>query len=174
VPIEWDSALSLGVEQLDVEHRQLMRRGRQLAQAVRDGRPEEIRGELRFLHAYLGEHFAHEEEWMAEQGYPGAADHARRHAALLEALSGVRQRAIDQPGAVARVAAELAEVLDEHMRIEDLKLARFFTARQNLKLLAHAGTGAGRALTPIPGALAPAPRSGEDSGPAAPVGRDRK
>jgi hypothetical protein len=102
---------------------------------------------------------------MAEQGYPGAPEHARRHAAIVEAVTGVRQRAIEQPGTVGRVAGELAGVLDEHMRVEDLKLARFLAARENLKRLAEAGPGAGRVLTPLPGAVAPVRPSPGDAAP---------
>jgi hemerythrin len=170
-----DSGFSVGVEHIDHEHRQILRRVGQLADAVREGRPEELRGALKFLHASLGEHFANEEGWMAQAGYPGAPEHTRRHAAILEAVSGVRQRAIDQPGTVVRVAAELAEVLDEHMRVEDLKLGRFVTARENLKLLADAGPGAAKALTPLPGTVStvrPAPPGGASRAGAG--GRDRE
>jgi hemerythrin len=151
---DWDEALSVGVEQLDAEHRQILRRVRRLANAVIDGRPEEIRGTLKFLHGFLVEHFAIEEDWMAESGYPGTREHARHHTAMLDAVTAARLRAADEPRALLRAAADLAAALDEHMRTEDLKLGRFFTARENLKVLAEAGTVRGLALTPIPGSVA--------------------
>jgi hemerythrin len=158
MPFDWDEGLSVGVEHLDVEHRQILRRVRQLAGAVIDGRPEEIRGSLKFLHGYLVEHFSHEEDWMAETGYPAAREHARLHAEMLDVVTSARLRARETPNALVRAAADLAAALDEHMRTEDLKLGRFFTARENLKALAEAGPGVGVALTPIPGSMTAVPR----------------
>ncbi len=43
------------------------------------------------------------------------------------------------------------------MQGDDLKLARFWTARENLRRLAEAGPGVGASLTPIPGMLTVAP-----------------
>jgi hemerythrin len=148
---DWDEALSVGVEELDAEHRQILRRVRRLATAVIDGGSEEIRGTLKFLHGFLVEHFANEEDWMAEAGYPGWREHARHHAAMLDTITAGRLRASEDPHALVRAAADVASALDEHMRNEDLKLGRFFTARENLKVLAVAGPGAGLTLTPIPG-----------------------
>ncbi len=148
-------------EQLDVEHRQILRRVRQLASAIAERRREEIPGALKFLHGYLGEHFAHEDAWMADAGYPGGREHARLHSAMLEAFAETRARIQDDPVQLARVAADLVSALEEHMRTEDLKLSRFATARENLRKLAEAGPGVGAALTPLPGshAIVRAPRS---------------
>ncbi len=153
VPLAWDEGFSVGVDMIDVEHRQILRRVRQLAGAIAVGSQQEIRGALKLLHAYLVERFADEEIWMLDGGYPGARDHARLHAAILDRVAFARKDATAAPGVLARAAADLAEVLDEHMRGEDLKAARFFTARENLRQLAEAGTKLA-ALTPLPGALA--------------------
>ena len=128
--IERSDGLSAGDERIDVEHRHIVRSVRQLATALATGRPEEIRGALRFLHGHLSEHFENEEGWMAEVGYPEAREHARVHAALLDAIAGARQQAIRQPHGIARAAAELGDALGEHMRTEDLELGRFMTCRK--------------------------------------------
>jgi hemerythrin-like metal-binding protein len=167
MPYDWDERLSVGVEHIDVEHRQILRRVRHLAGAVMDGRPEEIRGSLKFLHGYLVEHFSHEEDWMAETGYPAAREHARHHAEMLDVVTSARLRAAEQPNALVRAAADLAAALDDHMQTEDLKLGRFVTARENLRALAEAGPGVGVALTPIPGSLAAVPRQEAKAAPAA-------
>jgi hypothetical protein len=91
---------------------------------------------------------------MAEAGYPGAREHARAHAALLEAFAGARQ-APEEAGELSLAALDLAAALDAHMRTEDVKVARFVTARENLRLLAEAGPGVGASLTPLPGGHAP-------------------
>ncbi len=148
---DWGDEMSVGVEVLDVQHRQVWRRIRHLANAVSDGETDEVRAALRFLHGYLLEHHAEEERWMAEGGYPGALEHARGHAAIVARIHTARG---DEGGSAKRLleaAAWVARALHEHMRAEDLKLARFFTARENLRRLAEEGPGVGAALTPIPG-----------------------
>lgn len=158
--------MSVGVESLDAHHRQVWRRIRRLANAVAEGDAGDVRSSLRLLHASLSEHHLDEERWMDEAGYPGAREHVRAHHAILERIAGVR--ADEGPGADRRLleAAEwVARALEAHMRSDDLKLGRFWTARENLRRLAEAGPGVGASLTPIPGMLsvvAPRPRPGDD------------
>jgi hemerythrin len=171
MPYDWDETRSVGVEHLDAEHRHILRRVRHLAAAVAEGRPEEIAASLKFLHGYLFEHFADEEDWMADTGYPGARDHERHHAALLDAVTTARLRGVGRPDALRAAAAEIASAVDEHMRTEDLKLGRFVTARDNLKALAEVGPAVRLALAPIPGRAAGAERREEEARPADAVER---
>ncbi len=167
VGIELDPGFSVGVEEIDAEHRQIVRRARRLETALNGGTPEEIRGALKFLHACLAERFENEERWMAEAGYPGSGEHARIHSAILDAVTAARQEATRARDPRTGAAAAIAATLERHMRNDDLKLGRFHTARENLRLLAEAGPGVGAALTPIPGMLAvirPAPVPGAERG----------
>lgn len=145
--------MSVGVDLLDAHHRHIWRRVRHVANAVSDGRADEVRAALRFLHTYLVAHHFEEEQWMLEAGYPGAREHTRLHAEIMD-----RVRAASEPGrldtkALFETADWAAAALQAHMRIEDLKLGRFFTARENLRRLAESGPGAGAALTPLPGSI---------------------
>ncbi len=166
---DWVEGMSVGVESIDVHHRQVWRRIRHVAKAVSDGDAADVRSSLRFLHAYLSEYQAEEERWMEDAGYPGAREHIRGHSAILERIAAAR--ADESAGSVRRLleAAEwVAHALESHMRTDDLKLGRFWTARENLRKLAEAGPGVGAALTPIPGtfsATPPRPRREEDATP---------
>lgn len=156
-----EPAMSVGIEEIDVRHRQVARRVRHLARAVAEGGVDPVRAALRSLEIVLLEHHALEEAWMAEQGYPGAGEHTRAHRAIVERIAQARAYDAPRPEAgLAEAAESIAEAVDEHMRSDDLKLGRFWTARENLRLLAEAGPGAGLSLTPIPGtlrAVTPAP-----------------
>jgi hemerythrin-like metal-binding protein len=160
---------TVGVEIIDAHHRHIARRVRQLATAVSDGRAEETRAALRFLHTYLAAHHEDEERWMSEGGYPGTREHIRSHAEILARIGSVRDA---QPAATVQALAQTAEwvshALEAHMRAEDIKLARFFTARENLRRLAESGLGYGAALTPLPGALAAVPVNAPAPAPGAP------
>jgi hemerythrin len=148
-----ESPITVGVEKLDAEHRQIVRRVGQISAAAAAGRADEVASGLKFLHLFLAEHFGDEEGWMMEAGYPGLPEHRRLHTDVLQAFA--EARAGDDPGRLSRAAVELCAVLEEHMRAEDVKIARFFTARENLRRLAEAGPGVGACLTPLPGSHAP-------------------
>lgn len=153
---DWDDGMSVGVDALDAHHRQVWRRVRHLANAVTDGRTDEVRASLRFLQGYLVEHDLEEERWMEEAGYPGAGEHARAHAAVRDRIAAARDD--DREGSPRRLletAEWVVRALGHHHRGDDLRLARFLTARENLRRLAEAGPGVGVSLTPVPGSLAP-------------------
>ncbi len=152
----------MGVEEIDARRRQILRRVRHLVNSVSAGHPEEIRAAMRYLHTALAENHAFEEAWMCDAGYPAAREHGRAHTVILERLAAARADAA--PGAEGRLvpaADEVVAMLDQHMEKDDLKLVRFWIARENLRRLAEEGPGAGMSLTPIPGRLAtvaPPPR----------------
>jgi hemerythrin-like metal-binding protein len=151
---DWDLA-SLGDGRLDHQHRNIARRLRSLDAAVVGGQPDEIRSALRILSLSVAEHWQDEERWLEESGYPGLSEHRRHHDALVVWLASVadpRTRV-----AAPEAAREVAEAIEQHLRVDDLKPARFFAARANFKAMAEARPGRGPALTPIPGALTPVP-----------------
>jgi hemerythrin len=149
--LEWNEGLSVGVEEIDVQHRQILRRLRGIMAAAAEGRTGELRSALRFLERYAVDHFTAEERWMSEHGYPGAREHARGHAALVEGISAGRRAIEERGGDAAAPTARIASALEQHMRTEDLRVGQFWTARENLRRLAENGPGAGVTLTPIPG-----------------------
>jgi hemerythrin len=131
----------LGVPQLEVEHRQIHRRAERITAAVVAGNDAEVRAGFVFLAHYLEEHFAAEERWMEEEGYPGLLDHARIHAGLLARLGDAR-RALELVGAAARAVKEIVKDLQHHLDHDDQKLVRFHAAKESLRRMAcRAGTG---------------------------------
>jgi hemerythrin len=151
VPLDSDGRPETGLAALDVQHRQVIRRLERLAAATAEGRADEVTGALRFLERYLADHFDAEERWMVEQGYPGSIEHARVHATVLVGIADAR-RAVEFVGIAAQALDKARHAVDEHLRVDDLRLRQFLVARDNLRRLAE-GPGGGTALTPIPGAL---------------------
>lgn len=154
---EWDPALSVGVEEIDVQHRQILRRLQQVGAALTAGRWGAVHSEVRFLERYLGDHCAEEERWMAANGYPGAPDHERAHRAGAGLAAAVRDAAAQAvaPGADPAYRAEVGKLvhalgawLDAHLRTDDARLGRYRVSRENLRRLAEGGRPA---LTPVPG-----------------------
>lgn len=125
----WDGALSLGVEQLDLDHRQIVRRLQQIEGELAAGRLEEARASLRALHGLLIEHWSTEERWMAETGYPGLPEHRLSHAGFVDALVCAREDADHAPPQARGSVGRLAAALQAHMLAEDAALARFVASR---------------------------------------------
>lgn len=152
--LDTDGRPETGLAALDVQHRQVVRRLERLAAATAEGRDDEVTSALRFLERYLADHFDAEERWMVEQGYPGSIEHARVHAAVLAGIGDAR-RAVEFAGIASQALEKARHAVDEHLRVDDLRLRQFLVARDNLRRLAERGPGVGMSLTPIPGSLEP-------------------
>ncbi len=78
--IEWNEQLVTGIDDFDHDHRQLVGL---LNKAYDDfilGTPNEnVADILNEMIHYAGHHFAAEENWMLQNGYPGLAEHRREH-----------------------------------------------------------------------------------------------
>jgi hemerythrin-like metal-binding protein len=81
--LTWTPQMSVGVHQLDEDHKKLIAMINELHDGVLSGKSREAVGEvLRKLAHYTLEHFQHEERYFAQTNYPGAAAHKREHEIL--------------------------------------------------------------------------------------------
>jgi hemerythrin len=130
--LEWTQALSVGVEEIDAQHRELFRRAAQLLEGIHGGAPEELGGLIDFLYRYAVEHFGAEEEHMRRTRFPGYARHKAEHdrfASDLLALAREHERA--GAGAFISLKAShwLAKWLREHVSGTDAELGKFLVKR---------------------------------------------
>jgi hemerythrin len=85
--LEWQERFSVGVPEVDHEHRELIRLINLLHEALEQGSPaERVRAALGEVHVAISAHFALEEKDMQAWGYPGYAAHKRDHERLLDEL----------------------------------------------------------------------------------------
>lgn len=118
----WDQELSVGVEAIDAEHRQLFAMVNGLFDAIEGGTGGDLLAALfDALIAYTRDHFAREEALMAERHYPGLAAHRAEHRELAERVLALRQTFLS--GAIEQVNQELLVLfktwLTSHIRITD-------------------------------------------------------
>ena len=79
----WSDLLSVGVESIDDEHKQLIAIVNDLYQAHCEGHEKEVVGEIiERLRKYIRIHFAREERLMERCDYPGLAEHKLEHTAM--------------------------------------------------------------------------------------------
>ncbi len=130
--LEWTQALSVGVEEIDAQHRELFRRAAQLLDGIHEGEPEELGGLLDFLYRYAVEHFGAEEDHMRRTRFTGYARHKAEHdrfAADLVQLA--REHEKRGAGAFLSLKAShwLTQWLRQHVSVTDAELGAFLTRR---------------------------------------------
>jgi hemerythrin len=92
--MQWTEDLSVGIDEIDSQHKELFNRINNLVAAIKQHRcKDEIDGTLRFLEEYAETHFAYEERSMQDLHYPAYAQHKAHHAQYLEHLSELKREA---------------------------------------------------------------------------------
>jgi hemerythrin len=125
VPLRWSEALSIGVPEIDAQHRELFRRVEGLLAAMRANDPGVLRL-VNYLAGHVEVHFRAEEDLMSRLGYPGVAEHVAEHRAFLDEFERL-EHAFAQEGATAslvlRLERWLTAWLAEHVSAMDGLLA---------------------------------------------------
>jgi hemerythrin len=127
--IEWDDSMSIGVAEIDAQHRELVRRYNGFELALSQGCSGlQLMGLLQFLRGYAQEHFESEERYMKQTGYPEFTAHALRHLAFVGKqfwlYSAVR---FDEPAASAEISAYLRQWILDHIMVEDRQIGEYAT-----------------------------------------------
>jgi hemerythrin-like metal-binding protein len=127
----WDESFSVGVEELDGQHRDLFRILERLGEAVEGGGAAEVAVErLEDLAKECACHFATEEGYLERLGFPGAVQQRVQHRLFAARLARLRDRARSGQEALSEpVLDELTSWLLGHIVGLDREYAEFFRAR---------------------------------------------
>lgn len=125
--ITWSAILSVGVEEIDEDHRKLVGIFNELAHAVANGESAE------YLAATFDElikctawHFSHEERLMLKHRYPDIDPHRAAHRELIVAAQQLQAKLAQADQAVANAEIEyLDRWLTEHILTADQRLGSF-------------------------------------------------
>ena len=78
--MEWDNSLSVGVTEIDDQHKKLVDHLNVLNDAMKERRGKEVMdGILEGLVEYAATHFATEEKYFDEYNYPKSTAHTKEH-----------------------------------------------------------------------------------------------
>jgi len=129
--IEWREQFTIGLPEVDHEHRELIAAINALhARPGLGSSVAEITGALGDIHSSIAAHFALEERSMAQLGYPALdthkADHERLLDEILDIMDGVAAQEGYAPGALG---AALAEWFGRHFRTHDADLHHWLAGR---------------------------------------------
>lgn len=125
VVMEWNDEMSVGVAELDDDHKQLIRVINQLGADYDDAaRRNAVRQSLVALQRYAEFHFAREEKVMAVCGYPALQAHKKEHGDFIQRIRDLNRRFDADPARSAEVVNEalltfLQDWLKHHILIED-------------------------------------------------------
>jgi hemerythrin len=130
--IEWRESLSVGVDEIDNQHKELLARFDRLLKACETGRGiSELKGLLVFLHEYASKHFKDEEAMQKLRNYPGYDSHKKQHEHFITKIKAL-QSEVDQEGLALHHVMEtnnlLLKWLINHISTVDVELGRFLKA----------------------------------------------
>ena len=124
----WSKDLETGNAQIDAEHQQLIQATNRLLEACAAGKgQQELQATMDFLREYTITHFLHEETLQLDHNYPGYPSHKRLHETFLKTVEDLSVRLYAQgptPDLVAEINKRLASWLLNHIKTEDVKVAR--------------------------------------------------
>lgn len=132
---EWTEDLSVGVTEIDNQHKELFRRRNDLIDAIAGGRGhDELVRLTAFLETYIVTHFGLEEYYMTRFCYPGRDAHHQEHLDFMREFFGIKhtvQGAGPTDELVSRTGDFIIRWLKEHITIVDREFGVFL--REKLK-----------------------------------------
>lgn len=127
--IEWTGDLSVGIPEVDAEHKRFIALVNGLNQAIAGHTGlAEVRKWMLLIIEDAEQHFAHEEALFAEWNYPDAADHALKHADVMSQLGAIMDHfggsSLDYEWIDAGL--KIKQALINHLLTEDMKYRDYY------------------------------------------------
>jgi hemerythrin len=123
----WKAEYSVGIRQIDDQHKQLVAMINDLHEAMAEGKGRDILGEiLAKLIVYTKEHFASEEALMEKHGYPDFPSHKVAHAKMTKKVMELQKEfeASDVKHSI-EVGRFLQQWLNKHILETDKQYSSF-------------------------------------------------
>jgi hemerythrin len=128
----WSPALSVGIDLIDSQHRELFVYVDALLRAAASSKDShQLLPTLSFLGAYMMHHFASEEMLMDVGSYPDADPHKAEHSTFMAGYQRLMQEVGSEgvaPGLVSELEREVRDWLIGHVSTTDRDLGRYVVA----------------------------------------------
>jgi hemerythrin-like metal-binding protein len=125
---DWTPDLSTDIGEIDDQHRELLRRMRDLHGSMRTGETSTVPAVLAGVRTYARAHFDTEEQHMRRLGFPGLERHHREHDRFTAELDLFEQewtRRGTTPSLTVGLATWLSGWFRDHIRTFDSEFAAF-------------------------------------------------
>lgn len=129
--IEWSNELSVGIEEIDSQHKVLVDLLNEIHEAMQQGRTTQVtRGIIERLDEYTRVHFAVEESLMRILHYPDYERHKEEHEKLIAQLAELHTKLEKGKGAIGfELAYFLKNWLTRHIMEVDRRYVAHFLAQ---------------------------------------------
>ena len=131
--LQWTEDLSVGVEEIDNQHKELFDRINNLDSAMKQGRAkEEVVRLIEFLDKYVIIHFSAEEKYMTDYSYAGYALHKTKHDWFKKEFSDIRTKldaGVITPDVIMLSNNLLITWFSNHIRSIDMMLGNFLKSK---------------------------------------------
>ena len=129
--IEWSNEISVGIEEIDAQHRVLVDLLNEIHEAIQQGRTIEVtKGIVERLDEYTRVHFAVEESLMRILHYPDYERHKEEHDKLIAQLTDLHSKLDKGKGAIGfELAFFLKGWLTKHIMEGDKRYVAHFLAQ---------------------------------------------
>lgn len=127
--IVWSRILSIGIDEIDQDHRKLVDIFNILNHSVMEGEsPEYLAAVLEELINCTVWHFSHEERLMLKYNYEGIEEHRAEHQELIASAKNLQQKIVQAHKAVVDGDIEFLERwLTEHILTADMRLGAYLS-----------------------------------------------
>jgi hemerythrin len=143
--LEWESHLSVGVDGIDEQHKQLIDKFNEFMLAYQEERgSDELYRLFAFLDEYVISHFAYEELMMQQIGYPYYHKHREKHLEFKQKVKTLRER-LEHEGATQELIPSagllMTSWLIEHMTGMDRAIGKFMIERSERAITSYQSGG---------------------------------
>lgn len=127
----WSTRYHTGIQLIDEQHKELFSTVNELRRTVQAGADRQvIEHLLEVLLKASARHFASEEGFMAEHGYPDLAQHVAEHVAMLTSLKELQAKFLESHHSMAMMVPTFMEGwFKHHISDGDFGFVTFLKAR---------------------------------------------
>ncbi|MCD4812164.1 bacteriohemerythrin [bacterium] len=127
--IEWDPKMSVGVREIDDQHKQIIKLINNLDSAFQSGKGrQEVKKVMGFLDKYIIDHFAYEEIFMEKYNYPEYAEVKQEHDGFIREFTESKNEygnTKDTHNFINKLREILVPWLTNHIAQTDMKMAQY-------------------------------------------------
>lgn len=129
--IRWDDSFSVGIAEIDAQHRRLIEMINELYDAMRQRKGKAVLSQiLDAMTEYAAVHFATEERYFVKFFYPETENHRKEHRDFKKKVAELRARfEADEIGITGEVIDFLSTWLKAHIKGSDKKYGPFLIER---------------------------------------------
>ncbi len=128
--MEWDEIMSVGVEELDAQHQQLINLINDAYEALQRHDEQSMTHLIAKMRDYAHVHFATEEQYLEQYKYPDIGSHKFQHAKFNETVKEFKEKQFKKTN-LSQIFVFLSRWLATHIMEEDKKYVPYLPAKKD-------------------------------------------